>query len=295
MKKLYFLSILTCISTMLFAQDATITKIIETSCSSPFIKTVEIAVTGTIDFASDDIQLRYSQNGGGFDPSGDNSAPNLIDISGLGVQTNTYVYVIRDLALMQADFPSAGITASNSVVVDTSTNGDDAYQLAQADGTVISQFGEDLTDGTGTAWEHGDAFAERNAGTTETGTFVIGDWTISALDFLDDYGACAKSSGFTGPLFETVISLGSWRTLSTNDFNTSELSIYPNPVNNGLVNLKSSLAGVKNVELFDMLGRNVLQTQLSGETLDVSSVGSGLYLLKVSIADRSSTTKLIIK
>ncbi len=295
MKKLYFLSILTCISTVLFAQNATITKIIETSCSTPFIKTVEIAVTGTVDFANDDIQLRYSQNGGGFDPSGDNSAPNLIDISGLGVQTNTYVYVIRDLALMQADFPSAGITTSNSVVVDTATNGDDAYQLAQADGTVISQFGEDLTDGTGTAWEHGDAFAERNAGTTETGTFVIGDWTISALDFLDDYGACAKSSGITGPLFETVISLGSWRTLSTNEFAQSELSIYPNPVNNGLVNFTSTVTGVKNVELIDMFGRTVIKTQLSGDALDVRSAGSGLYVLKVSIGDRLSTTKLIIK
>ena len=295
MKKLYFLSILTCLSTMLFAQDATITKIIETSCSDPFIKTVEIAVTGTIDFANDDIQLRYSQNGGGFDPSGDNSAPNLIDISGLGVQTNTYVYVIRDLALMQADFPSAGITTSNSVVVVTATNGDDAYQLAQADGTVISQFGEDLIDGTGTAWEHGDAFAERNAGTTETGSFVIGDWTISALDFLDDYGACAKSSGITGQLFETVISLGSWRTLSTNDFTKSELSIYPNPINNGFINIKSTFSEVKSVALFDVMGRNVLNTQLNSDVLDVRSVGSGLYLLKVSIGNRSSINKIVIK
>lgn len=280
---------------MLFAQNATITKIIETSCSSPFIKTVEIAVTGTIDFANDDIQLRYSQNGGGFDPSGDNSVPNLIDISGLGVQTNTYVYVIRELALMQADFPNAGITTSNSVVVGTATNGDDAYQLAQADGTVISQFGEDLTDGTGTAWEHGDAFAERNAGTTETGSFVIGDWTISALDFLDDYGACAKSSGITGPLFEAVISLGSWRTLNTNDLTKSELSIYPNPINNGFINIKSALSEVKSVALFDVMGRNVLNTQLNSDVLDVRSVGSGLYLLKVSIGNRYSINKIVIK
>ena len=295
MKKPYFLFTFLTFSSLAFSQTASITKVIETSCSSPFIKTVEIAVTGTIDFANDDIQLRYSQNGDGFDPSGDNSAPVLIDISGLGIQTNTYVYIIRDLALMQTDFPSAGITTSNSVTVSTSTNGDDAYQLAKADGTVISQVGVDLTDGTGEPWEHGDAYAERNAGTTETGTFVIGDWTISALNFLDDYGLCAKSSGVTGALFETVISLGTWKTLSNSDFSKSELSIFPNPVNEGLVSIKSQLSGVKNIELYDMLGRSVLNTTLNSDVLDVRSIGRGLYLLKVSIGDRSSTIKLVIK
>ncbi|GAA4801457.1 T9SS type A sorting domain-containing protein [Litoribaculum gwangyangense] len=295
MKKLYVLFILTGMSSLLFGQNATITKVIETPCSSPFIKTVEIAVTGTIDFANDDIQLRYSQNGNGFDPSGDNSAPNLIDISGLGVQTNTYVYIIRDLALMQADFPNAGITSSNSVIVSTATNGNDAYQLAKTDGTVISQFGVDLEDGTGKPWEHGDAFAERKAGTTETGTFVISDWNISALNFLDDYGNCAKSSMFVGALYETVITLGSWKTLSNSSYSKSELSIFPNPVNNGLVNIKSNLSGDKNIELFDVMGRSVINTKLNTDVLDVRSLGSGLYLLKVTIEDRSSINKILIK
>lgn len=288
-------------STMLFAQNATITKVIETPCSSPFVKTVEIAVTGTIDFANDDIELRYSQTGAGFDPSGDNSAPNLIDISGLGVQTNTYVYVIRDLALMQSEFPSSGITSANSVVVGTSTNGDDAYQLTKSDGTVISQFGDDNTDGTGTGWDHLDSYAERKTGTTETGAFVLADWDVFPTNTLDGKGLCARAAsqdpaGVPGPsAYENTISLGSWKTLNSNDFNKSELSIYPNPVNNGLINIKSPLSGFKNVELFDVMGRSVIKTELDTDVLDVRAAGSGLYLLKVSIGDRSSTKKIVIK
>lgn len=294
MKKNYYLLIFTIFTGLCYSQTVTITKVIESSCSSPFVKTVELAVEGTVNFAVDDIQLRYSNNGGGFDPSGDNSAPNLIDISGLGIQSDTYVYVIRDLALMQSEFPSAGITAANSVTVSTATNGDDAYQLAMADGTVLSQFGEDGVDGTGTNWEHEDTFFSRKVGNTNTG-WDVNDWDSQPLQYLDDYGQCAKASGLTGPIFETVITLGSWKTLSSSDFMKSELSIYPNPVKNGLLNIKSQISGEKNVELYDVMGRSVLRTSLNSDILDVQSVKSGLYLLKVSIDDRTATTKIIIE
>jgi hypothetical protein len=84
-------------------------------------------------------------------------------------------------------------------------------------------------------------------------------------------------------------------TLGLNQLTSSELVIYPNPANNGLVNIKSQLTSVKNITLFDMLGRSVLQTKLNSEVLDVRAIKSGLYLLQVSIGDRSSTSKLIIK
>jgi hypothetical protein len=87
---------------------------------------------------------------------------------------------------------------------------------------------------------------------------------------------------------------GTTLSIDTN-FTKEELSIYPNPTNNGLVTIKSQLSSVKNITLFDMLGRNVLQTKLNSEVLDVRAIKSGLYLLQVSIGDRSSTSKLIIK
>jgi len=291
MKKNYFLFTFLVLSFVSFAQNVTITKIIETDCSSPFIKTVELYVTGTVDFASDVIVNIQTNSNTDWNPL---SASGGAGLSGLGTVTDSFVYLVRDISLMQAEFPSSTFDNTNSVVVTASTNGDDRYQVL-LNGAVVSQFGIDSEDGTGTAWEHVDAFAERKTGTTETGSFIIDDWTISANNFLDDYGICGKASGVTGALLETVITLGNWSAvLSTKAFSKAELSIYPNPVNNGLVTIKSPLAGVKNIALFDAIGRNVLKTELTAEALDVSEIGAGLYLLKVTIGDRSATHKLII-
>ena len=288
MKKNYFLFTFLVLSFVSFAQNVTITKIIETDCSSPFVKSVELYVDGTVNFATD-VTLNYMQNG---DPWSNIQ----IDVSSFGTISNKFIYIVRDLALMQAEFPGTTFDALNTIVEGSrSTNGDDGYQVV-FNGNVVSQFGIDLEDGTGTAWEHGDAFAERNTGTTDTGSFIINDWTISALNFLDDYGICTKTTtGINGALLETVITLGNWSAvLSNKEFSKEELSIYPNPVNNGLVTIKSPLTGVKNIALFDAIGRNVLKTELTAEALDVSELGAGLYLLKVTIGDRSITHKLII-
>ncbi len=184
------------------ASSVSITKVIETDASSPYIKTVELYVTGTVDFSDGSVVMNYGKNGAAF-------ADNQIDISGLGVQTDTYVYVIRDLTLMQTDFPSAGLSASNTVTTGTATNGDDSYQITM-DGAVISQFGVENEDGTGTAWEHGDTYAERKPGTEDDGTFSVDHWTIQELNFLDDYGTYNGAAAL-----ETVITLGNWKTDST--------------------------------------------------------------------------------
>ena len=107
------------------------------------------------------------------------------------------------------------------------------------------------------------------------------------------YGGVGCTNGST-TIFDSSCVYPFLESLSTKAFSKTELSIYPNPVNNGLVTIKSPLAGVKNIELFDAIGRNVLKTELTAEALDVSEIGAGLYLLKVTIGDRSATHKLII-
>jgi len=60
MKKLYILLFL--MSFASYAQkNVTITKIIETGCSSPFVKSVELYVDGTVDF-SNEVTLNYMNN-----------------------------------------------------------------------------------------------------------------------------------------------------------------------------------------------------------------------------------------
>ncbi|MDP5158308.1 MAG: lamin tail domain-containing protein [Flaviramulus sp.] len=83
--------------------------------------------------------------------------------------------------------------------------------------------------------------------------------------------------------------------LNISSFLKSELSIYPNPVNNGIVTIKSQISGEKSIKLYDITGRQVLNTKLKSDMLDVSFVQSGLYLLNISINNHSSSSKLLIK
>ncbi len=84
-------------------------------------------------------------------------------------------------------------------------------------------------------------------------------------------------------------------TLSSITFEQLGIKIYPNPISNGLVYIKAKTLGDKNVELFDVNGRSILQTKLKSDILDVSAVKSGFYLLKISTEGRSAISKLIIK
>jgi hypothetical protein len=84
-------------------------------------------------------------------------------------------------------------------------------------------------------------------------------------------------------------------TLSINTFTNDELSISPNPVKNGIINIKSSISRVKKIELYDITGRIVKQQILNSETLYIQTLNSGVYLLKVSIEGKTATTKLLIQ
>jgi hypothetical protein len=71
--------------------------------------------------------------------------------------------------------------------------------------------------------------------------------------------------------------------------------MYPNPVINGKLTIISASNGLKKVELFDTSGRSVLQTNLTSNVLNVEAVKSGIYFLKVSQDNNTSTSKVLIK
>ena len=87
-------------------------------------------------------------------------------------------------------------------------------------------------------------------------------------------------------------------TLSTETFeevDRTAVSYFPNPVTNKLT-LKAQ-QNIQNVSVFNMLGQEVMRTEMnlqSGE-LDMSSLQSGAYFVKVSINDTVETLRIIKK
>jgi hypothetical protein len=72
---------------------------------------------------------------------------------------------------------------------------------------------------------------------------------------------------------------------------------YPNPVTNNQFTISSNSAEQKKVSIFNVIGKRVLSTSFVGvkSDVDVSSITSGLYILKVTEGTKTATSKLVIK
>lgn len=73
------------------------------------------------------------------------------------------------------------------------------------------------------------------------------------------------------------------------------LNFYPNPVTNGKLYISSKSNDDKQITIFDVLGKKVLQTLLTSKELNVSSLSPGVYFIKIEEGDSSATRKLIVR
>ena len=101
----------------------------------------------------------------------------------------------------------------------------------------------------------------------QSGSYTSADGTVNVY-------LAADGSIQDGPVIFDISCAG----LSISENNIADLRIYPNPVSDNYATIVSSLSGDKFVELFDINGRKVLSTSISGDILDVSSLESGFYI-----------------
>ncbi|WP_460220710.1 T9SS type A sorting domain-containing protein [Psychroserpens sp. MEBiC05023] len=84
-------------------------------------------------------------------------------------------------------------------------------------------------------------------------------------------------------------------TLSTNDLDSLSFSVYPNPTSTGFVNIVSVNNDETSVAVYDILGKEVMNKTLTNNRLNVASLNTGVYILKISQNNASVTKKLVIK
>ncbi len=78
--------------------------------------------------------------------------------------------------------------------------------------------------------------------------------------------------------------------------NTIEsLNVYPNPTTGDRIYITTKSNDDKNITIYDVLGKKVLQTVLSSKELNISSLTPGVYIIKVEEGDSSATRKLIVR
>jgi len=78
-------------------------------------------------------------------------------------------------------------------------------------------------------------------------------------------------------------------TAGLNNLNTSSFSMYPNPVSN-VLNIKGNVA---NVSITNAIGQNLINSDQN--TIDTSSLRSGLYFVTVTDQEGTTSTRKLIK
>ncbi|MEM0541744.1 T9SS type A sorting domain-containing protein [Flavobacterium sp. j3] len=84
-------------------------------------------------------------------------------------------------------------------------------------------------------------------------------------------------------------------TLGTNNNNIAGLRVYPNPVTNGTLFIETTANAEKSVTIFDVLGKQVLNTTTTDSTINVNSLNSGVYIIKITEEGKTASRKLVIK
>lgn len=94
-----------------------------------------------------------------------------------------------------------------------------------------------------------------------------------------------------GTTWSSVTPINSTASIVEN--NIEGLKVYPNPATE-LVNIVSNEIGTKNITIFNMLGKKVLETSTE-ETVNVSTLTSGVYIMNINQDGKKASRKLVIK
>ncbi|WP_299108979.1 T9SS type A sorting domain-containing protein [uncultured Winogradskyella sp.] len=85
-------------------------------------------------------------------------------------------------------------------------------------------------------------------------------------------------------------------TASVSDVFASKIRVYPNPATDNITIKSVDQSQIDSVELYNILGSKVLSTtSLVNDSLNVSEMASGVYLLKVNVGTQSATKRIVIE
>ena len=104
-----------------------------------------------------------------------------------------------------------------------------------------------------------------NTATTATGISGFGDFAIGEIDAL----------GIT-------------------DYKNQTFTLYPNPVNDGVLYISSDNSSDKSIEIYDLLGKKVFSSNTISDKVEISALKTGIYLARIKTEKQATVQKIII-
>ena len=154
--------------------------------------------------------------------------------------------------------------------------------FVEGDGVATFATGQNytLSDGTNTTVKRTDFY----------GADYIGE-IIPSTQLVSVTGVAGEYQG-TSQIYVRSLSDMS---LSVNQLDSNSFNVYPNPTNTGFVNITSSSSDVLQASVFDILGKQVIDSKVMNNQLNVSNLNAGVYILKLTQNNASITKKLVIQ
>ncbi len=207
-----------------------------------------------------------------------------IDLSGRTTDANGY-FIIGSDAVPNVDI---ALGAENTI-----QNGADAVALYQAAASAFPNGTAVTSDFLVDAIVYGtsdDDDVELLTGLNQTVQYDEDENSMKDTESLQ-----RKDDGTFCVTLPTLRAINNCVVLSVNQNTAESFAIFPNPATKGYVNITSLVSGAKTIAIYDVLGKQIMNTVITGDRLDISSLNSGIYIVKISQAKTSITKKLIVK
>ena len=133
---------------------------------------------------------------------------------------------------------------------------------------------------------------------TETDPSIISDDELGSNAAIASFAFRQSDSADNETILVDNLKIGQTfneTSLSSDEFSINKFKLFPNPSSTGLVNIISLDASITNVEVYDILGKQVKNETLTGNMLNVANLKPGVYIVKISQNNATTTKKLVIK
>jgi len=75
----------------------------------------------------------------------------------------------------------------------------------------------------------------------------------------------------------------------------TSVKMFPNPLNSGILTILTDSDTAKTVAIFDILGKEVVNAATDNNTISVSNLSAGVYIVKISQEGKTATRKLVVQ
>lgn len=116
--------------------------------------------------------------------------------------------------------------------------------------------------------------------------------TVSSANVDDGYNLIAEGRDTSSLMYVDDVAIVDAATLSSKPLNAIEFSVFPNP-SNDFININSK-EKIESYAIVDLLGKTVMSRKYNKETINISSLAKGVYILQLS-SEKGIASKKIVK